>query len=298
MEKLERECTIVTGTGAYGIYTTSTGCNNIVFAGGLTTNSYTSANGGTYATTETASGGNILTNGSIDLAGSLTDNGNLTYNSSCSNNYAGSWTVGGTTSTSSSPASYIVPAWSGTSTSASQSSLGTCSGFSSGCTVVTGSQAGIALAPGNYNAVTTTGSFYLHLSAGTYNLYSLTFAGTLDLVVDSGPVILNFSPSGPGVTGAGSWLDNSSGPASNLQINYGGTGGITLAGASATYAVVNAPKASVTMAGVSDWYGQMIVSSVTAAGALNIHYDRNLGGGGTTGTAGNYHLTSFSWSKF
>ncbi len=59
---------------------------------------------------------------------------------------------------------------------------------------------------------------------------------------------------------------------------------------------MDAPNASINFTTQGDVYGAVIGSTYTATSNVNVHYDRSLLNG--SGTLGNFHLTSFSWSRF
>jgi choice-of-anchor A domain-containing protein len=123
-------------------------------------------------------------------------------------------------------------------------------------------------------------------------------------VIDSasGPVILNIA--GAGITGTGnavsftggSTISNTGGHPSDLQIVYGGSQPVTLTGGAATYGVVYAPNAALTISSGSDWFGSLIANTVTNSSGTTIHYDRSLSN--NLLSIGDFHVTSFSWSKY
>ena len=286
-ERIER---VVSTTPTYAVFMTSTACNAMNLSGNLTTDSYNS-NNGTYAATHTNSGGNVGTNGSLLASGSPGFTIHGTFSSplpaskgACpanSYNFSGTGTMDG--GAQHLAAAYTPPAPmapTGTPTSSSVIVGSGCSAFPSGsCTGTTGN---ITLNPGTYNALIASGTNTINLIGGSsscnvYNFYSVTMSGTFAFNVTSGKVcIVLTSPSAP-ITGSGSWLNNTSGLASNLSINYSGTGGITLSGSPNSYAVVNAPNSALTISGSNDWYGSIIAKTVTASGAAKIHYDQALG---------------------
>jgi Tfp pilus assembly protein PilX len=165
-----------------------------------------------------------------------------------------------------------------------------------------------ATPPGSYRDVNISTHSTLHLAAGTYNINSITMESQGELVIDSGPVILN-------VTGGGSFaampIDFSSGSltegvvafdSSKLQINYAGTGLIKITGGAATTAVVYAPRAAATLTGGGDFYGEIIANTIADTGGATIHYDSNLANRGlfvtVLYTPGNPMLSSFTWKKY
>jgi hypothetical protein len=152
--------------------------------------------------------------------------------------------------------------------------------------------------PVSLGNVSLTGGATLHLTAGTYNLNSLTLAGNSNLIIDGGPVILNVVG-----TGLDTPIDLTGGTTSNLtydpslfQILYGGTGTVKLAGGTAASATVYVPHAAAQLTGGSDFYGSILAATVADTGGTKIHYDRHLSQ--SFFTVGNYMLNSFTWKKF
>jgi hypothetical protein len=58
-------------------------------------------------------------------------------------------------------------------------------------------------------------------------------------------------------------------------INYGGTGGISIAGNGDVTAILNAPKAPISQQGNGNWYGSILGAQMTIGGNAFFHYDRN-----------------------
>lgn len=284
----------------YAAFATSNNCNSLLFSGAVTTDSFNSATG-TYAATHTNANANMGTNGSLLASGGITVHGS--YQSplpatkgacpSNSYNYSGTGTFDSGAQQISAVTYPPAPAPTGTSTSASQN-VANCSAFASGCS---GSAGNIVLAPGTYNALLGSGSANVHLSAGTYNFYSFTFSGSISIVIDSGPVTINFpTASSSPIIASGSWLVNSGGKSTDLRINYGGTGSIPLSGSTGTYGLVYAPNATIAVSGGTDWYGMLLASTITTSGAANFHYDQALSA--LFNTTSKYHVTWFTWSKY
>src|SRR5207245_9322558 len=59
----------------FGLCATGTGCGVVTMAGGATTDSFTSAGGGDYATNHTNTGGDVGANGNVSMSGSRTQVG-------------------------------------------------------------------------------------------------------------------------------------------------------------------------------------------------------------------------------
>jgi Tfp pilus assembly protein PilX len=302
---------------SYAAFGSSTGCGAVTFSNGASTDSFDSRIGN-YLTTHQNSNADIGANGniSVDSSTAVYGNGSSPYSSSgaaCSlgamtgvtlNNGAtvGNPLLGGNiTSMLTAPSTTTVPTPDPPSPippTALMSTAGTC-GTIPGCSAL--SAGNLAFAPGNYGNLSSSGGAIIHLSAGTYNINSLSVSGGSRLVVDSGPVILNIA--GNGVTGTtpavtftqGSTISNTGGRPSDLQLVYGGSQPISLNGDASSYGVVYAPNGPLTIAG-SHWFGSLIASTVTNANGATVHYDRALAA--NLLSIGNYHVTSFSWSKY
>jgi hypothetical protein len=122
------------------------------------------------------------------------------------------------------------------------------------------------------------------------------------IILDSSPVIINVVGMGnttPFVLNSSVTTD----PArpwdpTQLQINYAGTGTITLDNQATSVAEINAPKANV-IVNSSDFYGSIIGATVTFGNAARLHFDRHLGSAGSmTYIVGADMMTSFSWKKY
>ncbi len=338
----------------YGTFATSTNCGSVGFTGAVVTGSYNS-------TTATVSGGNVVTqnyggdigsNGSVNLTGAVTINGTVStpgtgVGTGCTNSFVGSTETGCATGATgcvaggvvsmSQLANYPAPTMpSVTDSNVSNVSIvsgmgSTCAslGIASGCS---GSGNNFTLAPGTYGNISLTGATTLTLSPpGTFNIQSLTDTGSGTITIantaastvnvfgnlnltgsmslaltGSSPVTMNLMATGSGntmaITGDGIINASSTGvptPA-NLTINYAGTSGMSIVGSSKSAAVVDAPKAPITIVGSSAFYGSLIGSTITDVGGAAIYYDRSLGSSSPTpvATVGNFMMDSFSWSRF
>ncbi len=92
-------------------------------------------------------------------------------------------------------------------------------------------------------------------------------------------------------------MTNPSYDPSLLQINYAGTGKISLKGGATSSAVVNAPNATISFNSAGgEWYGAVIGAYIKDAGGMTLSYDRHLQK--KLYNVSNYMLDSFSWSKY
>jgi hypothetical protein len=150
--------------------------------------------------------------------------------------------------------------------------------------------------------VTINAQAVLHLHAGTYDMNSFTMEAGSEIVIDDGPVIINIaglnadgSTMATPVTVTGQGIVNTSFKSTDLQIVYGGTGEVKLAGGDNTAAVVYAPNATSNITGGADLYGAIIVHDLTEAGGAAIHYDRHLQI--MMLTPDNYRMSAFTWKN-
>jgi Tfp pilus assembly protein PilX len=251
-----------------GFFATGTGCGVFSMSGNVSTDGFSSASGGTYATTKSNSTGGIGANGNLDLNGSVSVGGNI---------YAPNATIGACPD--------------GVSENGG-------AGMTAGNTVVaqppvtvstppvpnplpptTGLTNPGSLVPGNYGNISLNAHKTLTLSPGTYNINSLTMTGNSTIQISPpGAVVINVA--GTGVTTpidmTGGSLANSTQIAANFQINYAGTGNIAVSGGNTTYAVVNAPNANLSFHGGGDFYGSATGATITDAGNVGLHFDTTL----------------------
>ena len=316
----------VTPVFTYAAFATANGCGSLNFGGGGSTKSYDSSNlalsGGVPVTS--ASNGNIGTNGNLSTNGSPTTiNGTLstprTGTGSCSSGSGvTAWTSSGGTVTGGlvqlpQPVVYpppTAPSPAPPTTSITLNNNATdCSGVlgcgystAGGCTsgdfcLAPGTCPPLATGPGLYGNVTVKGT--VHLTAGCYNINSLTENGGGTIIVDSGPVIANIAGSGttaPITLTGGGLISNAGWNAQVLQILYAGTGTITVKGGANAVGLLYAPNASFSFNSAGgNWYGAVITGAMTDMGGATVNYDMNLRRQAVT--VGNWMLDSFTWSK-
>jgi hypothetical protein len=128
--------------------------------------------------------------------------------------------------------------------------------------------------PGTYGAISTNG--VLTLAPGVYNIYSLSVGGGNGAITVNPPgtVILNFPSTNNGavISIAGQGIVNPGVP-NNFQINYPGTGTISIAGKGSESAVVDAPNSNLSVAGNGDFFGRLIGGTIDYGGNGKFHYD-------------------------
>jgi hypothetical protein len=87
-------------------------------------------------------------------------------------------------------------------------------------------------------------------------------------------VVLNF-PAGSAtpITISGQGVLNSTLIPNDMQINYGGTGTISITGKGASYAIVDAPNAAIAVAGNGDFFGRLVGKTIDYGGNGKFHFD-------------------------
>jgi hypothetical protein len=315
----------------YAAFATYTGCEALKFGGGATTDSYDSrelvpVSGGPAGTNQPPVpdlwGSSVGTNGNLTELGSTTAiHGSLstprTGVGNCTdNNITGLTQTGGATVDDGmiqlpQTVTYPSPGAPNPLPPTTNMQFQTNSGCPTGVDYCT-AQAGIGatITPPSASTVVTlgdvsvTGGAALHLSAGTYVVNSLSFAGNSSIVLDgTGPVIFKvagLANSGNPLTTAvdftGGSITNASYNPSAFQILYDGPSNVKLAGGSSSAALVYAPSASVSFVGSSDFYGAVVSNKVTDMGGVQLHYDRSLQTDMLV--AGNFTMGSFTWKSY
>jgi Tfp pilus assembly protein PilX len=260
-----------------GLYATGTGCNPapLDIKGNVSTGSFNSSTEGTPTnppSNQSNTNGDVGANGGISLEGSSpTINGSVsstlppgTTGCPLSVSQSGHPTINGTPPVKQVP-SYIpttptIPPHTPTSTK-----------YKSNAT----------LTAGTYGDIQITASATLTLTGGTvanpaiYNFNSITEAGSSTLAV-TGPVVINIA--GVGQTTvldlSGNGFTNSTNVPNDMVINYGGTGAISIQGGPQSYFVLNAPLASLTLSGNSNFYGSAVAQTITLNGTPGFYWDQ------------------------
>lgn len=276
----------------YGMYAAGTGCAILTLGGGATTDSFTTANGGTYATTKSNTGGDVGSNGNVELDGSPTQVGGsigvlavppavAASQGPCPlsnySNYGGGMVSNPANQliTLAQPVNFATPPPPNPAPPNSSYTPPAC-GAGSGLS-------GLCMVPGTYGNISLTAHTTLNFAPGVYNINTISLAGHAAVDVETNPpgqVVLNIAGNGIAAGNAvvdltGGSVSNPTGIANDFQINYGGAGTIKVAGGSATYMVIYAPNALVTLKGGSDFYGAILGNSVNDAGGVKFHYDKN-----------------------
>jgi hypothetical protein len=264
----------------YGLYATSTACPAISFTGNNpSTNSYTTAGGQTYGSSQTATGGDIGSNGAVSVG-----NGN----------------VGGTVGVLAPGVSCATPVSVGS--QGSMVGTTTCpSGVSTQCYMPQpysfptppapspappntsysppscghGHSSGNCMTAGTYGNIDVNGTLYL--APGVYNINSFSMQGNGAIIVSPpGAVTLNIAGNGQSspLSIAGNGVTDDTIP-NDFTINYSGTGSISVTGNGDVTAILNAPLATVTQSGNGNWYGSMVMATATIGGNAFFHYDQN-----------------------
>jgi len=163
------------------------------------------------------------------------------------------------------------------------------------------------IVPGSYRNLSVGSHGSITLTApGTYNFDCITAGswGTISTSPATGKITINLSGTGcataPLTMNSHATINNTTQVASNIQINYPGTGSITLEGGPQMFAVVNAPNAAVTLHGGADYYGTIMANTIDDSGGTSLHFDAAdttiSGQAASTATAtatGAYNMLSF-----
>lgn len=304
----------VVAAHTYAAFATNGGCGALNFSGGVSTDSYDSANmtmvNGAPATDN--SSGHVGTNGNLTESGSSIVHGSLSTPRSgvgnCKDGAVTALTINGNAQVTEGlvalpqavdyslpdPPSPLPPTTTHSVVSTSNCTVlamtgGSCTGTSGQLTLVPG---GSVVSLGN---IRVTGGAHLTLHAGTYNINSLTLAGGATLTVASGPVILNVAGQSDDtpIDFTGGSATNASYDPSLLRIQYAGTGTLKLTGGTTVAAIVYAPLAHTMMAGGADFYGSVLSATVDVSGGAAIHYDRRLSR--DFFTTGPQMMSAFTW---
>jgi len=284
----------------YGLFGTSKNCNAVQFNGNQeSTDSYTTANGGTYASTHTNSGGDVGSNGGVnvdngDIGGlvgvllpppngpgtcanpfTIGPNGADCYQANC-NSQSPTYLPN--------PYVFTTPPAPNPPTPNKPQTLTACGGKKGG-----GSN--YCLGPGgSLGNINLAGNATLTLSPGVYNINSLSMSGNATINVSpAGQVVINIGgtgcdvgcggmAAGTVVSTTGNGIDNLGTIPSNFAIDYAGSDTINLGGNGVTTAVLNAPNANITLNGGGSggqWYGSILASTITVTGNEQFHFDRN-----------------------
>jgi Tfp pilus assembly protein PilX len=136
---------------------------------------------------------------------------------------------------------------------------------------------GTCAVPGTYGAISLSGKNVLTLAPGVYNIYSLSLSGQSSITVNPpGAVVLNFpSTSASPISISGQGIASATNVPNDMQINYGGTGAVKLSGNGASYAVVDAPNAQLTVSGNGDFFGRVVGNTISYSGNGKFHFDTN-----------------------
>jgi hypothetical protein len=264
----------------YGLFATGTACPSLNFHGGgnsdPATDSFNTANNGTYSNTASNTLGDVGANGGVSLSGHSEIGGAVAVPSLApvppnpcvggdyvtSGGNAGTYNPGGqypgNVPTAAGPFTFPTPP--------DPIPAPPNTAYTGGTTLV----------PGTYGNISTNGT--LTLAPGVYNIYSLSIGGGQGSVTVSPPgtVVLNFpSASANPVNLNGQGIVNPTLIPNNFQINYGGTGTMNISGQGSEYAIVDAPNAAITVAGNGDFFGRVVGKTIDYGGNGKFHFDRN-----------------------
>jgi hypothetical protein len=268
----------------YGLFATGTACPALNFHGGgnsdPATDSFSTANNGTYATTQSNTLGDVGANGGVSLSGHSEIGGAVAVPSLLATPPAApnpcSGSQGDYSTSGANAGTYNPGAFPGNVPTAAGPFFFPTPPDPTPAPPNTAYAGGTTLVPGTYGNISTNGT--LTLAPGVYNIYSLTIGGGSGAVTVSPPgvVVLNFpSASANPLSIAGQGIANPTLIPNNFQINYGGTGTMSIAGKGSEYAIVDAPNAAMTVAGLGDFYGRIVAKTIDYGGNGKFHFDRN-----------------------
>ena len=251
----------------------SSGSSPLSIAGNASTDGYSSANGGTYATTRSNALGSVGSNGSVSMGGTSTSVGgnihvqHVTVNGTCPNSNVfttGHPTYGGVVGIS----TYTPPVPSIPAAGTLNESI----------------SSAVTLTPGSYGniSVSTPHGILTLTGPGVYNVDCLSVGSNSNVQISpaTAQITINVTGdaacSGTPISLSSNSVTNTSGIAANLLINYAGTQTVTITGGASAYYVLNAPKAPVTIHGGSDLYGAVVANTIDDSGGVNLHFDNAL----------------------
>jgi hypothetical protein len=285
---------------AYGFFAYGGTCSNpgLTIAGNASVDGYNSSLG-TYATTHQASLGDVGTNGGAVAQGSSTNIGGNVYVPNI-----GTGTPPGPGSCPGDDFSITGNPHYGALVQSQIMTAPTVNIPANGSStdVTTGNPV-----PGSYRnlSVSTHGTVTL-TAPGVYNFDCITAGswGTITSSPASGKITINVSGTGcaanPITFGSHAVISNPTLIAADMQINYPGTGAISVTGGPQMYCIINAPNAAVSLQGGSDFYGTIMASTINDQGGTNLHFDAAdttiSGQAAATATAnatGSYNILAF-----
>jgi hypothetical protein len=287
----------------YGFFAYGTSCTSTAFsiAGNASVDGYNSAHGGTYSGTHQASLGSVGTNGGLIAQGTSTNIGGTVYVPN----------IGSPPGPGPCPDDFSIsgnPHWGALAQSTVLTQPTVTTPPSGATNESAGHGANLVLVPGNYGTLAVSAGGTITLTApGTYNIACMTATSSgSNYVISPANKAVTINVSGTGCAsapisfGSNTLINNTSGVAANLQINYAGTGTLTFTGGANTYAVVNAPKAAVVLHGGADYYGTIMAYTIDDSGGTNLHFDAAdttiSGNSASTATAtatGSYNMLGF-----
>jgi len=265
----------------YGLFATGTSCPAINLHGGGNTNPFTdaySSKAGPYGGGNlSATGGAIGANGGVSLTGHAMVGGNIGVQSLPGNPIQVPC-AGGDYSTTGANAGLYNPNGAGPNpnqiTQLLQPVVFPTPPDPTPLPTAASPQPGNPAVPGTYGDINLNG--VLTLAPGVYNIHSLTIGGGSGAVNvnPKGAVVLNFpSSSATPITLSGQGILNSTLIPNDMQINYGGTGTISITGKGASYAIIDAPNAAIAVSGNGEFYGRLVGKTIDYGGNGKFHFD-------------------------
>jgi Tfp pilus assembly protein PilX len=265
----------------YGLFATGTSCPAINLHGGGNTNPFTDAynsKAGAYGgANQSLTGGAVGANGGVSLSGHAMVGGNIGIQSLPGNPLQVPC-AGGDYNTSGANAGLYNPNGAGPNPNQLQQLLQPVvfptPPDPTPLPTAASPQPGNPAVPGTYGDINING--VLTLAPGVYNIHSLSIGGGSGAlnVSPPGAVVLNFpSSSANPITITGKGILNSTLIPNDLQINYGGNGTISIKGQGASYAIVDAPNAAISVSGNGDFFGRLVGNTIDYGGNGKFHFD-------------------------
>jgi hypothetical protein len=214
----------------------------------ISTDSYASASGAYNAATA-GSQGYLASNGNISLkGGTINVKNNLYMTASATLTTTGTVSYG-TRNALSSNIVWPTPVLGSVATSNNNASIGEPTGGGS-----------VSLSSGSFA-----------VPPGTYYLHSIAMSG--GTITISGPTYIYMDGS---VAISGGTINITSGHPGDLTFEMTTASSFAVSGGSPVYADIQAPTSTVSLAGITDFYGRAIGSTLTVNGSMKLHADTSL----------------------
>lgn len=122
-------------------------------------------------------------------------------------------------------------------------------------------------------AISLSGNQTHAVTAGTYQMSSISISGNGALIIDNSAGPVTFYVSGS-ISASGNGISNASGNPQKFTIFETGSADVSLSGNGVFFGLVYAPTSSISISGNSDLYGAFAGASISINGNGAIHYDQ------------------------